>query len=280
MQAVLLLGAERPAPVHGRGVGGDPAVLLLHRFPRRAGRCGARGPAARVQKVPRVRQRGGAGPHPGPERRLRPSPPRASTGRSRSSPSMAAWLDHVRQAPAHPAGDDRAAPRRDAGRQRRDSAGRRAGAAGRLDARRRVPAHPGGQSRPPSRSEGFVWPEGESHLRGPQGRARRARPEVACRGGRSPGSWRPQADGRPRWRAAARPAGRPVRHRAGLRRRLRQLADGRGRDPAGAARGDGLRRRQPDADRRPAAGGRGAELAPPGRAGRHADRRPARRRWS
>ena len=52
MQAVLLLAPNVPLLFMGEEWGATAAVLLLHRFPRRAGRRGARGPAPRVQQVP------------------------------------------------------------------------------------------------------------------------------------------------------------------------------------------------------------------------------------
>lgn len=47
-------------------MGRDAALRLLHRFRRRAGRGGARGPAPRVRAVRRLRGRGGAGGDPDP----------------------------------------------------------------------------------------------------------------------------------------------------------------------------------------------------------------------
>ena len=138
--------AQHPAAVHGRGVGRDPAVLLLHRFPRRARRCRARGTPAGVQQVPRVRERRGARPHSGSERPFDLCGIAPGLVRTRSARACGLARAGARAA-AHPARRDRAAARRHRRRRGRGGHPRGHDAPGRMETGRRQHARADRQPR-------------------------------------------------------------------------------------------------------------------------------------
>ncbi len=145
--AAAALAAD-PAAVHGRGMGRDAAIPVLHRLPRRAGRRRPRGPPARVRPLAEIRRPRAARAHPGPERPGDLRAVQARLERARDAGRRPAPPPRA-PAPRDPRPRDRAAPRRHRRQRGRGRGARRQRAGGALaDGRWQHAPHPRQPRRP------------------------------------------------------------------------------------------------------------------------------------